>query len=58
MSGKLKDQRTRLNYGGYWDNDPVITSTELIVSDYDGFTGLYNAEGEPLYKQKHKLGYI
>lgn len=45
-------------YVGYWDDERVETTRECLVEDKDYFSGLYNSEGEPLYKQKPKLGYI
>lgn len=46
-------------YGGYYDPyDVAKPSTDVWEEDKDYFSGLYDAEGRPLYKPKFKMGFI
>ncbi len=46
-------------YGGYYD--PIDAQASSITVMEDGqelFTGLYDAEGKPLYRERNKIGFI
>lgn len=58
--------RPKAGYGGIraawvaddeWIEDPVMPSTMTIIEDEDDFTGLYDAQGNPLYRAKAPMGF-
>ena len=40
-----------------WIEPPVMPSTMTIHED-DGWTGLYDAQGRPLFRQKAPMGFV
>lgn len=42
-----------------WIDPPVMPSTMTVhEDDDDGFTGLYDAHGNPLYRVKRPMGFV
>lgn len=52
-------RRVRLYYDAEAEMDgaPPSTANTVPVVDRDDFTGLYNAQGEPLYRNKEPFGF-
>lgn len=50
---------TAIVYGGYWDyEDETNGSRECIVQDNSLFSGLYDSDGNALYRVPNKIGFI
>lgn len=46
-------------YVGYFDSTDTGNSTrEILTTEDNKFTGLYDSEGNPLYKQKPRIGFL
>lgn len=43
--------------GGWWVDEYSETAREVHHAERDGFTGLYNHLGEPLYRQPEPFGF-
>lgn len=47
----------------YWDDEDwmqsqQITNVTVHQDEFDSFTGLYDHEGNPLYREPNKIGFI
>ncbi len=48
--------RNRNDRGGNWPDHE--TTHEVIERERDTFTGVYNADGEPLHKPRKPIGFM
>lgn len=50
-------QRGGKEKSGPWDDDPLIVAQTVHEKEKDRFSGLYDANGRPLYREETKVGF-
>ena len=44
-------------YGEFFDDDVSLTG-QTVLEDDPEWSGLYDADGEPLYRERKKVGFV
>lgn len=58
MWHRMKPEYEERDHGIVGPNEGSQSSIDAIQQEQETFTGLYNASGQPLHRQKEILGFI